>query len=307
MARDIEAEVLAGLNAEQKRLSPKFFYDEAGSKLFEAITELPEYYPTRTELGIFAEHMASLARSLDPGCCVVEYGSGSSLKIRKVLEEVQPAAYVPVDISGDHLVEMAEDLAADFPHLALYPTCADFTGEFVLPPPVASMPKVGFFPGSSIGNFQPDEALQFLTQASRTLGQGGKMIIGVDLKKDIDVLEAAYDDADGITAQFNLNVLRHLGQALGADLDPDRFAHRAEFNAGIGAIQMFLDVKESHEVLIGEQRIRFEVGESIHTENSFKYEPEQFLELSSRAGFTKQGVWTDRENWFAVFLLEVGG
>jgi len=306
-ATDVEAEVLAGLTAGSKSLPPKFFYDEAGSRLFEAITRLPEYYLTRTELGIFDEHISGMARSFEPGACVVEYGSGSSLKIRKVLEAVEPGAYVPVDISGDHLVEMAQALAGDFPALAIYPTCADFTGEFQLPPPVAGLSKVGFFPGSSIGNFDPVNARTFLQQMRSTLGTGAKLIIGVDLKKDVEVLEAAYNDAQGVTAAFNLNLLAHLAEVLETNLLPSRFRHRATFNSAIGAVQMFLDVIETHEVRIGKSQIRFEAGESVHTENSFKYDADEFLELAAAVGFSEQGMWTDAKGWFAVFLLEVVG
>lgn len=301
---DVEAEVRRGLTAEPKRLPPKFFYDERGSRLFEAITELPEYYLTRTELSIFDAHMGSIARSVGRGSCLVEYGAGSSLKIRKVLEEVAPAAYVPVDISGDHLVSMAAQLKADFPALAIYPVCADFTGTFELPPAVRRMPKVGFFPGSSIGNFDPVEARALLSRIRTTLGKGSRLIIGVDLKKDVAVLEAAYDDQAGVTAAFNLNLLTHLAAVLDVDLDPARFSHRAVYHAGIGAVQMFLDVTETHEVTIGDTRIRFEAGESVHTENSFKYDPADFLALAARAGFASVGTWTDARDWFGVFLLE---
>ncbi len=301
----MKAEVLAGLRSARKTLSPKFFYDEKGSKLFEAITELPEYYLTRTELSIFDDYLDALAAAVPPGSCVVEYGSGSSLKIRKVLEAIEPAAYVPVDISGAHMVDMARALASDFPGLAIYPTCADFTSAFELPPPVAGMPKVGFFPGSSIGNFEPDEARAFLGRVAGTLGRGGELIIGVDLKKDVAVLEAAYDDAAGVTAAFNLNLISHLAGTLNVELDADRFAHRAAYNHEIGAIQMFLDVRESHDVKIGEEVIQFRAGESIHTENSFKYEPGEFLALAADAGFEEAGRWTDARDWFAVFLLAV--
>ena len=301
---DVEAEVVAGLTAKPKRLPPKFFYDERGSKLFEAITKLPEYYPTRTELAIFDAHMATIARSIGPGSCLVEYGSGSSLKIRRVLEEVRPEAYVPVDISGDHLVAMADRLQTDFPLLAIYPLCADFTDDLTLPPPVRELPKVGFFPGSSIGNFEPDEACSFLARIHATVGVGGRLIVGVDLKKPAAVLEAAYDDAAGVTASFNLNLLSHLAMQLNVDLDPSRFRHRALYNADLGAVQMFLDVVETHEVVIGARSVRFEAGESVHTENSFKYEPDDFLDLAGRAGFRRLGSWTDERCWFGVFLLE---
>ena len=304
---DMQAEVLTGLQCEEKTLSPKFFYDEKGSKLFEAITRLPEYYLTRTELAIFDDHLDALAGGVPAGSCVVEYGSGSSLKIRKVLEAINPAAYVPVDISGEHMVAMARALADDFPGLAIYPTCADFTSAFELPAPVSDLPKVGFFPGSSIGNFEPQEAAAFLRRVAHTLGPGGKLIIGVDLKKDIGVLEAAYDDAAGVTAEFNLNLIAHLAETLALDIDPDRFSHRAEYNADLGAIQMFLDVLESHEVEIGGETISLAAGEAIHTENSFKYEPAEFLALAADAGFAELGRWSDAREWFAVYLLEVAG
>lgn len=301
---DVASEVLEGLAAREKWISPKFFYDETGSRLFETITRLDEYYLTRTELGIFDEHLGAIAESVGPGTCLVEYGSGSSLKIRKVLENVAPDAYVPVDISGDHLVDMARTLADDFPTMAIYPTCADFTNGFELPPPVAAMPKVGFFPGSSIGNFDRVEARRFLEQVHTTLGGGARLIIGVDLKKDIEVLEAAYNDNRGVTARFNLNLLTHLGELLDADLDPSRFEHRAIYDPAIGAIRMYLDVVESHEVIIGNERIEFEAGEAVHTENSFKYAPEEFIELASAAGLSERGRWTDAKEWFAVFVLE---
>ncbi len=301
---DVRAEVIAGLSAPRKFISPKFFYDEAGSRLFEAITEVPEYYLTRTELGILDTHLASLAGSVDEGTCVVEYGAGSSLKIRRVLARVNPGAYVPVDISGEHLVGMARELQADYPGLAIYPTCADFTRTFPLPPPVREMDLLGFFPGSSIGNFQPAQARTFLAHVGTAVGPGGRLIIGVDLKKDERLLQAAYDDAAGVTARFNLNLLKHLGSVLGADLDPSRFAHRATFNPEVGAIQMFLDVRETHQVRIGDSLIRFEAGESVHTENSFKYHPEEFLALAEAAGFRERGTWTDARGWFAVFLLD---
>jgi len=266
---------------------------------------LPEYYLTRTELAIFDESLEALAAEIPDGSCVVEYGSGSSLKIRKVLEAVEPAAYVPVDISGEHMVASARALAEDFPQLAIYPTCADFTGAFELPAPVAGLAKVGFFPGSSIGNFEPLEAAAFLNRVAKTLGQGSRLIVGVDLKKDVGVLEAAYDDAAGVTAEFNLNVLDHLAQMLDIDLDNSRFTHRAEYNSELGAIQMFLDVLESHEIQIGGETISLEAGEAIHTENSFKYSPEEFLALAASAGFTEVGSWYDSKQWFAVILLEV--
>jgi dimethylhistidine N-methyltransferase len=303
---DVASEVVEGLSAAEKWISPKFFYDETGSRLFEAITEQPEYYLTRTELNIFDQHLEAIAESVGPGTCLVEYGSGSSLKIRKVLEKVAPDAYVPVDISGDHLVDMASNLAGDFPHLAIYPTCADFTNGFELPPAVKGMPKVGFFPGSSIGNFDPAAAKRFLEQVRITLGDGARLIIGVDLKKDVEVLEAAYNDDAGVTARFNLNLMTHLGELLDADLDPSRYRHRAIYDPTLGAIQMYLDVVETHAVTIGGVPIEFDAGEAVHTENSFKYDADEFLELAATAGFSETDRWLDERDWFAVFVLQTG-
>ena len=303
---DVRSEVIAGLSVPCKFISPKFFYNQAGSKLFETITRLPEYYLTRTELGILDAHGADLARMIDGSSALVEYGAGSSLKIRCLLEQVNPGApgaYVPVDISADHLLDMARGLRRDFPYLPLYPTCADFTGEFPLPPTVRDMDLTGFFPGSSIGNFSPEEAEALLSRIRAALGDGGRLIIGVDLKKDRRLLEAAYNDTAGVTARFNLNLLTHLGSVLDADLDPARFAHRAEFNPVLGAIQMFLDVRETHEVQIGGALITFQAGEAVHTENSFKYHPEEFLALAAAAGFRHGTTWTDPRQWFAIFIL----
>jgi dimethylhistidine N-methyltransferase len=301
---DVRAEVIEGLSRAEKRLPPKYFYDEAGSRLFEAITELPEYYLTRTELDIFDAHLPDLARRVSGrGRCVVEYGSGSSLKIRRLLEELRPEAYVPVDISGSHLVAMARSLAEDFPDLAIYPTCADFTDEFPLPPPVRGLSKLGFFPGSSIGNFDRAAAGVFLGHVCATLGAGAHLIVGVDLTKDARVLEAAYNDAQGVTAAFNRNVLAHLGRVLEVDFRPELFRHRAVFDPALGAMRMYLDVLETHEVVIGATTIRFEAGESVHTENSFKYHPEEFRELAGAAGFEAVELWTDAKGWFGVFLL----
>jgi dimethylhistidine N-methyltransferase len=266
---------------------------------------LPEYYLTRTELDIFARCLPDLAERVSgQGRCVVEYGSGSSLKIRRLLDGLRPDAYVPVDISGDHLVEMARALAQDFPRLAIYPTCADFTDEFELPGPVRDLSKLGFFPGSSIGNFDRAAAGRFLTHVRATLGDGAHLIVGVDLTKDVAVLEAAYNDAQGVTAEFNLNVLSHLGRVLDAEFRPELFRHRAVFDPVLGAMRMYLDVLESHEVSIAGTPIRFEAGESVHTENSFKYHPEEFRQLADDAGFQALEMWTDAKGWFGVFLLE---
>jgi dimethylhistidine N-methyltransferase len=296
-------EVVRGLQASPRQLPPKYFYDERGSRLFEAITRLPEYYLTRTEMALFDQHEASVAAALGSDACLVEYGSGSSQKIRKVLQRARPEAYVPVDISADHLERQAAALSTDFPWLRVYPTCADFTQPFKLPEPVAALSKVGFFPGSSIGNFEPRQAVSFLRNVRETLGPGGRMLVGVDRKKDISVLEAAYNDAQGITGEFNLNLLRHINVALGANFDLNGFAHEARYNEQRDCIQMFLRSRRRQRVQLGSQAFEFAEGEAIHTENSFKYDPDGFMALARDGGFVTETWWTDHREWFALYLL----
>ncbi|MFU8813741.1 MAG: L-histidine N(alpha)-methyltransferase [Pseudomonadales bacterium] len=296
-------EVLAGLTEQPKQLPPKYFYDAAGSVLFEHITRLPEYYLTRTELALFDAHLDDLARALGNGICLVEYGSGTSEKIRKLLERLRPVAYVPVDISGEHLEAQARALHEDFPWLDVFPTCADFTGAFTLPAPVDGLPRVGFFPGSSIGNFDPAGAERFLRNVGATIGAGGRLLVGVDRKKDVAVIERAYNDTQGVTAEFNLNVLNHINQRLGADFVLEQFAHEARYNPERGCIQMFLRSRSTQTVRIGETEIALAAGEAIHTENSFKYHPEEFIALAQRGGFESLDWWTDEDAHFALFLL----
>jgi len=303
-ASDMYQEVLTGLQAVPKRLPPKYFYDEEGSRLFEAITRLPEYYPTRTEMSLFDRCEQSVAEALGNDACLVEYGSGSSQKIRKVLQRARPQAYVPVDISAEHLEVQSAALSRDFPWLKVYPTCADFTQPFKLPEPVSELPKVGFFPGSSIGNFEPEHAVGFLRNVLNTLGPDGKLLVGVDRKKPRHLLEAAYNDTQGVTARFNRNVLLHLNEALGSDFDAGKFVHEASYDADAGCVNMFLRSLVRQTVHIGDRQFQFDSGELLHTESSFKYHPEEFERLAHRAGFRQQAMWTDEQDWFAVFLLE---
>ncbi len=305
--QDAAAELLRGLLESPKSVSAKFFYDQRGSELFEAITQLPEYYLTRTELGLFDAHGDDFAAALGDDVCLVEYGSGSSVKIRKLLSSLSPRAYVPVDISREHLEAAARGLHADFPTLSVYPTCADFTGPFELPEPVADLRKVGFFPGSSIGNFEPAAAAAFLASAAETLGAGSRLLIGVDRKKDPTLLEAAYNDAAGVTAAFNLNLLRHVNQLLGTALEEADFEHRARYNAALGCIQMFLASRRDQAHELAGQEVRFARDEEVHTENSFKYHPDEFLEIAHRGGYRLLETWTDEREWFAVYLLEADG
>ena len=255
--REMRVEVLEGLSAQQKTLAPKFFYDERGSQLFDEITRLPEYYPTRTETALFETHSAQIASHFAGAVSLIEYGSGSSRKIRALLEGMKPAAYVPLDISGDHLEASAKTLQSDYDWLDIYAVCADYSQSIELPAEIPLNQPMAFFPGSSIGNFAPDQAAAFLSRVRSLVGEGGKLLIGVDRKKDKSVLEAAYNDSAGVTAAFNLNVLEHLNRELSGDFDIDSFAHRAIYNDQLGSIQMYLESKVSQQVELAGQRIDF--------------------------------------------------
>lgn len=297
-------DVLDGLTRPQKELSPKYFYDDAGSELFVEITRLPEYYPTRTELGILRDRAAEIAAFIQPDAAIVEFGAGATTKIRLLLAAHQVAAYVPVDISGDFIITQAEALQRDFPQLAVHPLAADFTKPFALPPAVRDLPKVGFFPGSTIGNFEPQEARRFLESARDILGHGARLIIGVDLEKDERVLVPAYDDAAGVTAKFNLNLLIRINRELGADFDLSAFAHRAIYNRDQHRIEMHLVSLRDQTVHLFGERISFRDGETIHTENSYKYSLERFRALAQQAGWTPAQCWTDPDAMFSVHAIE---
>jgi dimethylhistidine N-methyltransferase len=297
-------DVLDGLTRPHKMLSPKYFYDDAGSELFVEITRLPEYYPTRTELGILQGRADEIASMIPPDAAIVEFGAGATTKIRLLLAAHQVAAYVPVDISGDFIVTQAEALQRDFPRLAVHPLAADFTKPFALPPAVRDMPKVGFFPGSTLGNFEPQEARRFLESARDILGRGARMIIGVDLEKDERVLVPAYDDAAGVTARFNLNLLIRINRELGADFDLSAFAHRAIYNRDQHRIEMHLVSLRDQTVHLFSERIGFRAGETIHTENSYKYSLERFRALAKQAGWTPMRCWTDPDAMFSVHAIE---
>ena len=296
-------EVFAGLSLEAKSISPKFFYDERGSELFDAITQLPEYYVTRTEMGMFDAHVEEIAAALGENICVIEYGSGSTKKIRRLLEALKPEAYVPVDISGDYLLSNAQTLVQDFPELKIFPVCADITQSFALPAQVEALRPLGFFPGSSIGNFEPSQAVDFLQRVRTTLGSGGYFLVGVDAKKDISILEAAYDDAAGVTAEFNLNTLVHLNEKLGADFDVANFEHFSHYNPEQGCIQMFLKSLVAQRVNIADKVFSFAEGELLHTENSYKYAKQEFITLAQSAQFDCLQSWQDANEWFSLFLL----
>lgn len=297
------SDVVAGLTHQPKQLSPKYFYDAAGSDLFEQITRLPEYYPTRTELGILRDRGAEIAAIIGDDAALVEFGAGATTKVRLLLESCRFAAYVPVDISGDFLTVQADDLRRDFPELAVHPVIADFTTAFKLPAAIEGQPKVGFFPGSTIGNFEPHEACRFLRSAREILGVGARMIVGVDLEKDERVLHAAYNDAAGVTARFNLNLLLRINRELGGNFDLSAFVHRAIYNREQHRIEMHLVARKQQSVRLLGTTISFRAGESIHTENSYKYSIERFGALARGSGWKVQTVWTDAAKMFSVQAL----
>jgi dimethylhistidine N-methyltransferase len=302
---DTQAEVLAGLSRIPRRLSPKFFYDRRGSELFEAITETPEYYPTRTELALLEQHGEEMAALLGRSCLLVELGSGSSRKIRLLLDALQPAAYMPVDISRDFLLDAAHELAGEYPQVEVHATCADYSLGLELPWCPEAMPRAAFFPGSSIGNFEPSQAQQLLHQLACALGPGAHLLIGVDLQKDPAILDRAYNDAQGLTAAFNLNLLARINRELGADFNLDAFSHHAFYNAAAGRVEMHLLSLATQQVHIGDKQINFFRGDGIHTENSYKYTLEGFQRLAEAAGFTPVKVWTDADKLFSVHCLRV--
>ena len=298
---DFARDLLAGLRAHPRAVSPKYFYDAEGSRLFEAICELPEYYPTRTELALLAQHAGEMAALVGPGAEIVEFGAGASRKVRLLLEALAaPRRYVPVDISGEHLEEAAAALRADYPTLEVRPRVADFTQGLDLPP--AAGRRVGFFPGSSIGNFDPVEAERLLRQMAGWL-EGGGLLIGVDLVKDPARLHAAYNDAQGVTAAFNLNLLARANRDLGADFDLAGFAHYAHYNPDAQRIEMHLIARRAQRVTLCGESFDFAEGEALHTENSYKHTVVGFHALARRAGFKPGAVWVDAARDFSLHWL----
>lgn len=300
------AAVLAGLRQEQKALEPKWLYDAAGSRLFDRICSLDEYYPTRTEMALLEQSAPAVAEALGPGIALVEFGSGSSIKVRLLLAHLQrPAAYVPVDISREHLLASAESLARDWPDLPIYPVAADYTRAFSLPAEIGAARPVGFFPGSTIGNFAQGEAGRFLAKARETLA-GGELLLGADLIKDEAVLHRAYNDREGVTAAFNLNLLTRINRELGADFDPSAFAHEGRFNRALSRIEMHLVSLTDQTVTVAGERFHFGRGETLHTENSHKFTVAGFQALARSAGWEPEQVWTDARGWFSLHLLKDG-
>lgn len=296
-------DVLDGLSKAQKSLPCQYFYDATGSDLFEQITQLPEYYPTRTETAILQAHAGDIADALGEQVLLVEYGAGASTKTRILLDAlIRPAGYVPIDVSEEFLLHTAQVLRADYPELPVHPVVGDFMIRFGLPHDSQGRP-VGFFPGSTIGNLSDDEIAAFMTSARALLGDQTRFVIGVDLRKDAAILVPAYDDAAGVTAQFNLNLLTRINRELGADFDLSGFAHRAIWNDAASRIEMHLESLRRQIVQIAGQRVSFQAGETIHTENSRKFTIDSLRPLFEQTGWKLNKVWLDKNRYFAVLLL----
>jgi dimethylhistidine N-methyltransferase len=300
-------DVICGLQSRPKHLPCKYFYDRRGSELFDRICQLDEYYLTRAELALMDQFAPEMGAQIGAGVMLVEYGSGSSVKTRYLLDGLPDAvAYVPVDISGDHLQQTARELARDYPRIEILPVCADFTRDFALPRSrrPASHAAV-YFPGSTIGNFMPGEAVALLRRITRLCGTGGGLLIGIDLKKDTSTIEAAYNDRLGVTAEFNLNLLHRINRELGADIDVDRFFHQARYDAERGRVEMYLISRQAQTVSLGGETIEFEPGETICTEHSHKYTIDEFAAVAAAAGLTLRREWTTKKREFAVLHLAV--
>ncbi|MBM3343451.1 MAG: L-histidine N(alpha)-methyltransferase [Betaproteobacteria bacterium] len=301
-------DALAGLAQPRKALAPKYFYDARGSELFEAICELPEYYPTRTELAMMQAHARDMAHRLGPETLLIEYGAGSGRKTRVLIEALAPAAYVAIDISRSALTQCAAQLAAAYPAVKIAAVCADYSRPLELPriDGISPRRRVIYFPGSTIGNFTRADALAFLRHAHALAGEGGAMLVGVDLKKDPARLHAAYNDAQGITAAFNLNLLARINRELNGDFNLAAFEHHAFYNQGKGRIEMHLKSRIEQTVNIAGRAFTFRAGETLHTENSCKYTIEEFQQLARQAGFTPEHSWCDEQRLFSVHYLGVG-
>lgn len=303
---DFLAEVIEGLSRTPKKISPKFFYDQHGSELFDEICLQPEYYPTRTEVGILQANANQIAALIGAECVLVELGSGASEKVRLLFDALSPASYMGVDISKDFLLLSTRRLAHDYPELEVHAVCADFSQQLELPVQTGRGQVVAFFPGSSIGNFEPPAAVKFLTQVADCVGPGGKLLIGVDLKKDSAILNSAYNDTAGVTAAFNLNLLQRMQDELAAELELDAFHHRAFYNAAQGRVEMHLVSAREQTIVLADEVFELAAQESIHTESSYKYSLAEFASLAARAGFGVEQAWTDPAQMFSVQLLVVG-
>lgn len=298
-------DVIAGLSAPQKSMPAKYFYDAEGSRLFEAICELPEYYPTRTEIALLSSVAPEIARHIRPGAALVEFGSGASIKTRLVLDAAPHlGAYVPIDISDSALSQAARAIAEDYPKLRVSPIAGDFTKVMTLPEAIRARPVVGFFPGSTIGNFTPPEAAHLLARSRSLLGEGASFLVGVDLVKPVATLLAAYDDSLGVTAAFNKNLLVRINRELEGDFDLHAFDHRAVWNERESRIEMHLASRRAQRVAIGDEIFDFAEGETIHTENSYKFTPRMIADIAARGGWRVETSWVSGAQPFATLLLK---
>ncbi|OAN15263.1 L-histidine N(alpha)-methyltransferase [Exiguobacterium undae] len=301
---NMHQEVLSGLSQDKKTLQAKYFYDQRGSELFEQITRQPEYYLTRTELEILSQHQVAIADCIGPVHTLIEYGSGSSRKIKSLLSSLhQLEAYMPIDISKEFLIQSAHQLSQDYPTLDIKAVCGDYSTPLVLPIE-DKLKKVIFFPGSTIGNFDPDEAAAFLSRSCQLLEKGDGFLIGIDTKKAASVLDEAYNDQAGVTAQFNLNILQHINESLEGTFDLTWFEHVAFYNEAHGRVEMHLRSRIDQLVTVADQTFSFKQGETIHTENSYKYSVDDFQVLARQNGFTPVTCFTDRNQYFSVHYLE---
>ena len=298
-------DTIKGLNCRPRSIPPKYFYDEHGSRLFDAICETPEYYPTRTEIAIIKDNIDEICECLGEDCILIEPGSGASKKVRVLLDALNPRIYMPLDISSDYLYAVARELVFEYSELRVIAACLDFTAPITLPGHSEHGRRIeAFFPGSSIGNFEPADALVFLNNIHNLVKKDGGLLIGVDLKKDSSIINKAYNDEQGITAQFNMNILARMNRELKANFDFDCFEHRAFYNEALGRLEMHLLCTNSQIVNIENNQFKFKKGESIHTENSYKYSVADFYSLAEEAGFNPQQTWTDKDELFSIHYLK---
>lgn len=299
----LQQAVITGLSQSPKQLHPKFFYDETGSQIFDAICAQPEYYLPRVEREIFETYADEIISALGEGSQLIEPGAGSSTKVRFFLERMTPGLYAPMDISAEHLQVAAEQLAVDYPDWQIHAICVDHTKPYELPAAIPETQRVFFYPGSSLGNFDPYDAIRFLHDLREKAGADGALLIGVDTRKDSEILDQAYNDAAGTTADFNLNVLRRIKNELGAEVDIGSFEHHAFYNEEQGRIEMHLRSLRDQQIKLNEHTFYFQSGETIHTENSYKYSVEAFGILAREAGWQLEKVWQDEQQYYGMYLL----
>jgi dimethylhistidine N-methyltransferase len=295
--------VVEGLTRARRAIPPKYFYDTRGSELFEQICEQPEYYVPDAEREILTRHAGELTELIGPGALLIEPGAGASRKVRLFLDRLRPSAYLPMDISGDFLLDSARALAMEYPWLEIHAACVDYVHHLEIPEGLPDHHRVAFFPGSSLGNFEPEDAVGFLRKVADAVGVGGGLLIGIDMKKDKAVLDAAYNDRQGVTAAFNRNLLVRINRELGADFEPERFEHRAFYNEAAGRVEMHLVSRCAQRVRLNGGVFEFAAGEGIHTESSYKYTPREFRALAVRAGFAPLSCWMDSRSLFSVHYL----